>query len=227
MANWARIKFILPILILGCGGAVFYYISRDAKLPELYSADYIQTDCYTEYLINKYMVEETLRRSVRVNLETALYALHSEDYKLGGILQRTGEKVTLANIFYADDCTILYLTTPAEFAFLSAPNTNEWWISLTVKDLNTGERWKLMQMSDNKTRSTADGIHSIVLFFPPFKSRNFSLVHETLPMPDINKVKESYSGLMGRVYKIGTALGFNRGNSDIYTDYNFSEVLVR
>jgi hypothetical protein len=225
-----------------------------------FDQEQIQTDRYTERLMEKYLNKTPRRKSTngevltwnyeidndklknftRVNIETPLLRLNSKDYKNGGTFQDTGDKITFAGILYAEDCTLIHLTTTASYAHGRAgKNTNEWWNNLTVTDLNTGEKWKMLRTEDIKTESTETllggkngkeylgTLRHAVFVFPPFKSRNFSLTHEADPMPSVDKIKENYGGLLGLAYNILTHDALDFSGAVNYHDWNFKEVRVR
>ena len=185
------------------------------------------------------MSEASLSRSISVNLQTPLLHTTSKEYKNGGSLQDTGEKVTFANILYAEDCTIIYVTVPYKIGngYLTSPsgeksNTNEWQTGLIAKDLNTGETWQVLQADYRRKATSTIGngdsrMATVAYFFPPFKSRNFSLTHDVLPMPALDAVKTNYGGLLGFIANQGGG-GDGFGDKSVnYYDWNFPEVRVR
>ena len=183
--------------------------------------------------------ENTLNRSVSVNVQTPLLHLTTKEYKDGEALKDSGEKVTFANILYADDCTIVYLTVSSQNSSskIKSPagargNTNAWATGLVATDLNTGEKWQVLQADYRRKTHTViynddSQTETVVFFFPPFKSRNFSLTHEVLPMPDRDSVKTGYGGLLGFIANQGAG-GDGFSNEPIhYNDWNFPEVQVK
>jgi len=175
----------------------------------------------------KYSISQnTLNRSVKVNAETPLMLVGHKAYKKGEQLAASDAMVTLENILYAEDCTVVYLTvTDAKARDLYGEfNTTAWKKSLTVKDLDTGETFPLLQADYKpawKYEKVKDGYQSsIVFFFPPFKSRHFSLTHEAPAlMPD---GKSGYGGLLGLVASMTSG-----GSTAEYLDYNFPEIRVK
>jgi len=177
---------------------------------------------HREYTIS----QNTLNRSIRVNAQTPLMAVESKEFKKGAELAESGAAVTLENIVYADDCTIIYLTvTDGNVRDLSGTfNTTAWKKSLIVTDIVTGEIWPAMQADYKQTwrhEQVSNGYKSaIVFFFPPFKSRSFSLTHEVLPI--VSKAQAGYGGILGLAASITSG-----GSAATYLDYNFPEVQVR
>jgi hypothetical protein len=181
--------------------------------------------------------DAVLRRSTRANAETPVVYVDRKAFKDGAELADAGVKAVLENILYADDCTLLYLSitdTAAEsqgsrFWALAATagsgNTTAWYKSFAVKDLDTGEEWHLMQGDYRRSfrYDKVDGGYksSIVFFFPPFKSRHFSLTHEASPLPDRNNT--GYGGILGWI----SSMTGQDNHADFYFDYNFPEVWVR
>jgi hypothetical protein len=158
-------------------------------------------------------------------------------FKDGAELVDAGVKAVLENILYAEDCTLLYLSITdttkesqgsriwALAATAGNTNTTAWYKSFTVKDLDTGEEWPLIQ-SDYRRSFRYDKVDggyksSIVFFFPPFKSRHFSLTHTVSPLPDKNNT--GYGGILGWI----SSMTGQDNHSDFYFDYNFLEVRVR
>jgi len=216
----------------------------------------IQTDRFTERLMEKYMdksprstalktgevlewkysvSQNTINRSIRVNTQTPHLFLNSDDYKKGETLQDSGEKVTFAHILYADDATIIYLTAPkirtnnVNISLSGAEgNTNAWKNGLIVTDLVTGDVYRALQADYTKTLGTSnENLESILFFFPPFKSRHFSLTYEVEPMPDPDKIKAGYSGLLGLAYNFITNFSLSTSGGVMYSAWNFPEIRVR
>ena len=182
----------------------------------------IEMEKHREYSISK----NTLNRSIRVNAQTPLMVVEHEAYRDGAGLAESGAKLVLENIVYADDCTILYLTvTDTKVRDLSGTfNTTAWKKSLTATDLETGKKYLLLQ-ADYKTtwrwEQAGDKFKSsIVFFFPPFKSRHFSLTREEPPLP--SESKAGYGGILGWIAKITSG-----GSTAEYLDYNFTEIKVK
>ena len=176
-----------------------------------------------EYTIS----QNTLNRSIRVNAQTPLMAIGHEAYRNGADFAESGAKVILENIVYADDCTIVYLTvTDTKVRDLYGTfNTTAWKKSLTVTDLETGNKYPLLQ-ADYKpawkweqVKGSNQFKSSIVFFFPPFKSRHFSFTHESPPLP--SESKAGYGGILGWIAKITSG-----GSTAEYLDYNFPEISV-
>jgi len=219
----------------------------------------VQTDRFVERLMEKYMdkivtrqsmkgvpleyryevSQDMLNRSIRVNVQTPYLHLTSAEYREGGTLRDIGEKVTLANILYADDATIIYVTAPRlrkndmNMCLSGAQgNTNAWRNGLIVTCLNTGEVYRALQADYWKTHNivSASGQPTIsgnVFFFPPFKTRHFSLTREVLPMPVQDEIKEGYGGLLGLINNFGAG-NFSRASGAVnYNHWEFPEVRVR
>ena len=179
------------------------------------------------------MPQQVLNRSSRVNLETPIMYISSKDYSDGGELMDSGHKVTLANIVYAEDCTILYFSAmrniedPTMTWLRGAPaNISDWEMSLCATDLDTGEKWQVLpyNYSVSYTRLYEKDVpDTLTLIFPPFKSRHFSLTHEISPMPDRKNVDKGFTGVIGFVADLTV-----RHDSDrFYNDWNFPEVRIR
>jgi hypothetical protein len=170
--------------------------------------------------------QNTLNRSVRVNAQTPLMAVEHKAYKDGANFAESGAKVVLENILYADDCTLVYLTvTDTKVRDLYGTfNTTAWKKSLTVTDLGTGIKYPLLQ-ADYKPTWKWEQVNdkfksSIVFFFPPFKSRHFSLTREAAPL--LSGRKSGYGGLLG------LAASVTSGDTKTeYLDYNFAEIRVK
>ena len=219
-----------------------------------YDQQQIQTDRYVERLMKKYMDEtaeewkvmgntgvtytyevskNTLNRSIGVNAQTPLLYLSSADYKEGGELKDTGVKLTLANILYADDCTLIYVTAPLSSGYNTFPhgaggNTNAWRNGLIVTDLATGEVYKAMQADYYKTHHRIGSeLETNVFFFPPFKTRHFSLTREVLPMPPPKEIKEGYGSILSWIDNMGAGKGSSSSGSVSYNHWEFREVRVR
>ncbi|MDL2229886.1 hypothetical protein LJC14_06515, partial [Treponema sp. OttesenSCG-928-L16] len=155
---------------------------------------------YKEYTLKS----NVLNRFTRVNVETPFLYLFPKAYKKGEDFMDAGVKLKLAGVAYERDCTVLHLTAnykttgdDKNFPYYWLPygpiNTNAWKESLTVTDLDTGEKWTVLQAdykkiwsyetsADNKNHSTTQ-----MFFFPPFKSRHFSITHEADPLPGKKK----------------------------------------
>ena len=177
---------------------------------------------HTEYSIS----QNTLNRSIKVNAQTPLMLFEHEAYKKGADFAGSDAKVTLENILYADDCTVLYITvTDAKVRDLSGTfNTTAWKKSLTVKDLDTGEIFPILQADYKQTwkyeQIKNDWKSSIVFFFPPFKSRHFSLTHEAPAL--MSGGKTGYGGILGLAASVTSG-----GTATEYVDYNFVEIRVK
>ena len=207
----------------------------------------IQTSRTTERLMEKYMEgytvglarnfsisQNTINRSIRVNAQTPHLILSSDEYKKGEELRDSGEKVTLAYILYAEDATIIHITAPNIrtnnkniWPSGAEGNTNAWSNGLIVTDLATGNVYRALQADYNKTRGSYGDLNSVVYFFPPFKSRHFSLTREVQPMPDPDKIKAGYSGLLGLAYNIITNMSLSTSGGVMYSDWSFPEVRIR
>ncbi|MCL2041027.1 MAG: hypothetical protein FWG84_03170 [Bacteroidales bacterium] len=180
------------------------------------------------YVVNKqYTISQnTLNRSIRVNAQTPLMAVGHEAYRDGAKPTESGAILTLENILYADDCTLVYLTvTDTKVRDLYGTfNTTAWKKSLTVTDLETGEKYPLLQADYKPTwkwEQTGNNFKSsIVFFFPPFKSRHFSLTREASPLPSDSKA--GYGGILGWIAKITSG-----GSTAEYLDYNFMDIKVK
>ena len=219
-----------------------------------YDQEEVQTDRYVERLMKKYMDEtaeewkvmgntgvnytyeisrNTLNRSIRVNAQTPLLHMTSAEYKEGGELKDTGVKVTLANILYSDDCTLIYVTVPLSSGYTTwahgaRGNSNAWRNGLIVTDLATGEVYKAMQADYYKTHHRIGSeLETTIFFFPPFKTRHFSLTREALPMPPPKEIKEGYGGLLSWIDNMGAGKGSSKDGSVSYTHWEFPEVRVR
>jgi hypothetical protein len=219
-----------------------------------FDQEQVQTDRYTVRLMQKYMDEEpirwtlggkevleygykisqnTLNRSIRVNAQTPLLYLTSAEYKEGGELKDTGVKVTLANILYSDDCTLIYVTAPLSSDYNTWPhgakgNTNAWRNGLIVTDLATGEIYKAMRADYYKTHHRIGSeTETNVFFFPPFKTRHFSLTREALPMPPPKEIKEGYGGILSWIDDIGAGKSGSSKGAVSYTHWEFPEIRVR
>ena len=205
-----------------------------------HSAQQIQTDRFTERLMEKYMNEDprmlsqnTLNRSIRVNLQTPHLVLNSDEYKKGETLRDSGEKVTLAHIVYAEDTTIIHITAQNIWMnenirpFGASGNTNEWRNGLIVTDLATGDVYRALQANYRRTSGYYNDQNSVVYFFPPFRTRHFSLTREVQPMPDPDKIKAGYSGFLGLAYNIITNFSLSTSGGVPYSDWSFPEVQVR
>ena len=197
------------------------YLEVDRNL----NIESIPTDFYK-------MPASLLNRSLRINTQAPLLTVERKALKKGAELSNTGVNIILENIYYADDCTILYLTVTDPKIWTIAGdvlNTNEWKKALTVKDLDTGSEYPLMQAKRYYHRTYKyeqvgnNYVSSIVYFFPPFKSRHFSLTFNGVsPAPDKNS-KTGYGGILGLM---SDATGLSRAY-DYFFDWNFSEVRIR
>lgn len=181
------------------------------------------------------MSDAILRQSAKVNAKAPLMYVDRNAFKDGGELSDAGVKIVLENILYANDCTLLYLTvtdnTPESKGIRIWPlaeslNVTDWQKSFVVKDLSTNETFPLMQGDYSRSfyYDKIDGGYksNIVFFFPPFKSKHFSLTHNGVsPLPD-DKSKTGYGGILGLMSKL---TGQDRA-SDFYFDYNFPDVRV-
>lgn len=191
------------------------------------------------------MSKKTLNASHRVNATTPLLYVMQKDYKKGGELKDEGVKVKLANIVYAKECTIIYITVEDSYSVYNTDfdkkprkmsgvwslaggiNTHAWRNSLTATDLDTGEKWKVMPANyhnltfhatplDEKGRKY---LSSVVFFFPPFKSRNFSLMHEEPALPGTDKA--GYGGIAGAMASFFGAVTGGIQPYPYFIDYNF------
>jgi len=197
------------------------YLEVDRNL----TIENIPTDFYK-------MPASLINRSLRVNTQIPLLTVDLKASKKGAELSDSGLKIVLENIYYADDCTILYLTVTDPKVWVIAGdilNTNEWKKALTVKDLDTGEEHTLMQAKRYYHRTFKyekvgnNYISSVVYFFPPFKSRHFSLTFNGVPpAPDKNS-NTGYGGILGLMSKM---TGLSRASAYFF-DWNFPEVRVR
>lgn len=179
------------------------------------------------------MVDNTLRNSIRVNAETSVLYFNGKKYRS---LKRSetaelldmGDTVKLLNIIYAPDCTMMYLSankTSNDRTFNNYDlsgwfNANDWKKSLVVKDLDSNESWYVYPTDYRITANEKSTETNIVFFFPPFKTRHFSLTHNGIsPLP--SKSEAGFGGPLGFLSNI---IGANISN---YYDWNFSEVRVR
>ena len=176
------------------------------------------------------MSDATLSRSTRVNTAAPLLSVECIASQKGAELSDVGN-IVLENILYADDCTILYLTVTDPKIWVIAGdvhNTTAWQKSLTVMDLDTGEEYPLMRTQRNYHRTFSykrvrgKYISSVVYFFPPFKSRYFSLTHNGESAIPVKK-NGGYGGILGL---ISSLTGLCRP-SDYFFDWDFPEVRVR
>ncbi|QQO07650.1 hypothetical protein [Breznakiella homolactica] len=189
---------------------------------------------YKEYTLKS----NVLNRFTKVNVETPFLYLFPKAYKKGEDFMDNGVKLKLAGVAYENDCTVLYMTVnynttndkniPYYWLPYGPINTNAWKESLTVTDLDTGEKWTVLQADYKKIWSYADtgsgptnSLTTQMFFFPPFKSRHFSITHEADALP--GKKKAGYGGILGLLSSMTgmSSLG------DIYFDYEFPEVRVR
>jgi hypothetical protein len=182
------------------------------------------------------MSKDTLDRATKVGVTTPLLRLDLKQYKDGAAaLAPAGAGLALTHILYAEDCTLIRLavTDPAEkgariWSLPGGINAAAWKKSLATRDLGAGagETWPLL--AGDYVRSfyyekTKNGCATeITLFFPPFKSRHFSLTHGGVtPLPP--REKTGYGGIMGFMAgKLGAG-----GDGAYYMDYNFPEVRVK
>lgn len=193
----------------------------------------IVMDVPTKY----YGMSDALRhRSIKTNAKAPLMFVDRNAFKEGAALADAGVNIVLENILYADDCTLLYLTitentvdskSARAWPLAEGLNMPAWQKALVVKDLDTGETFPLMQ-GDYRRSANGEKIKdafksSIVFFFPPFKSRHFSLTHDGVsPLPDSNK-ETGYGGILGLMSKY---TGQDRA-ADFYFDYNFPEIKIK
>jgi hypothetical protein len=196
------------------------YLAVDSTLNR---AD-VPTDYYK-------MSGDTLHRSTRVNAQTPYLSVERKEFRKGADLAETGFNLVLENILYADDCTVIHLSVTAPKGMLLAEggilNLTAWQKALVAKDLDTGEEYPLMQgdysRANNEEQIEGNRKSNVVYFFPPFKSRHFSLTHNSVsPLPDSEK-KTGYGGILGL---LSSLTGGDRA-SDYYFDWNFPEVRVR
>ncbi|MDR0902095.1 MAG: hypothetical protein LBM92_04930, partial [Opitutaceae bacterium] len=180
------------------------------------------------------MSKDTLNRATKAGVTTPLLRIESKQYKDGaGTLAPAGADLALTHVLYAEDCTLIRLavTDPAEngariWSLPGGINAAAWKKSLAVRDPGTGETWPLLAGDYARAfyyEKTKDGYATeITLFFPPFKSRHFSLTHGGVtPLPP--REKTGYGGIMGFIAgKAGAA-----GDGAYYMDYNFPEVRVK
>jgi hypothetical protein len=209
----------------------------------------IYKDRLAERLAARYLVEQkgysgryqitqkTLDASAVAGVEVPIWYLDGDELrnsKRGETVELadTGDKVELNNIMYADDCTMVFLTAGRAHDFIGWDisgdgNTVEWQTSLTAKDLDSGESWQALPMERRYTYMEVahEGkyLSAVIYFFPPFKSRHFSLTHNgTAAMPD--KDAAGHGGILGFFNKINI-FGSSPGSN--YIDWNFPEVQVR
>jgi hypothetical protein len=211
----------------------------------------IAVDRQTERLMQKYLAEDrelivmdvptkyykmspaTLARSTTVGAAAPLLAVERKEYKNGAVPIPAGKDIVLEKILYADDCTLLYASvTETEdsriwpLAAGGALNVPAWYKSLAATDLDTGQTYPLMQGDYRRAfwyDKAGQGYKSqIVFFFPPFKSRRFSLTHgDVSPLPDAKKT--GFNGILGWM---SSMTGQDRAE-DYYFDWNFPEVNVK
>ena len=202
----------------------------------------IQKDRLLEQLARRYLNEETkgyftmsdrvLRNMIRVNAEAPIYFLSGTEHRNSrrgetSELRNTGDKVTLTHIAYAPDCTIIWVAArkPSDPAIFSYDlhgwfNSREWRTSLFVTCLDTGERWQVIQGDYTITSYTGDDFSSTLFFFPPFRTRHFSLTFEASPLPP--RRQAGFGGMFGWLSRV-----IGRGGMVEYIDYSFPEVRVR
>jgi hypothetical protein len=188
------------------------------------------------------MPNATLNRSIRPNLQTSIMWLDRRAFQQGEDFIDSGDKAIIEGILYAEDCTIIYITAtgqsdpnnrrkPHTWRLDGALNSEQWFRSLTVTDLNTGEQWSPLPIPFNTGRTFHEEIistnpyrvkTSIVFFFPSsMRSRNFSFTFEEPPI--IDKKQAGYSGILGRAADLLNL----RSAFDYFLNYNFPEVRVR
>jgi hypothetical protein len=85
-------------------------------------------------------------------------------------------------------------------------NTNAWSNGLIVTDLVTGTVYRALQADYDRTRVYDPP--SVVYFFPPFRTRHFSLTREVPPTPLPKELREGYKGFMGLIYNVFTNQNF-------------------
>ena len=109
-------------------------------------------------------------------------------------------------------------------------NTNAWKNGLIVTDLTTGNVYRTLQADYAKTFNRIDGnpsLETVVYFFPPFRTRHFSLTREVPPTPLPGELREGYSGLLGLAYNLMSGFDLGGSGSINFNDWNFPEVRVR
>jgi hypothetical protein len=182
------------------------------------------------------MSKDTLNRATKVNVTTPLLRLDLKQYKDGAAAPvPAGADLALTHILYAEDCTLIRLavTDPAEkgtriWSLPGGINTAAWKKSLAIRDLvaGNGETWPLLAGDYARAfyyEKTKNGYATeITLFFPPFKTRHFSLTHSGVtPLPP--RENTGYGGIMGLMSD-----KLDAGNGEkYYFDYNFPEVRVK
>ncbi|MDR1755893.1 MAG: hypothetical protein LBR65_02905 [Culturomica sp.] len=181
-----------------------------------------------------------LGQFTRVGVQTPIVYLPSKAAEKGEQWADNGTKITLFGVAYEPDCTVVALTvTPGEAAkdqnvpYMWLPyggirNSAAWKASLTVTDFATGETWRPLPTDYVNawtiTGSGKDRKETQLFFFPPFKSRHFSLTHGGVsPLPD-GKTQSGYGGILGWM---SSATGMGGEHSKFYYDWNFPEVNVR
>ena len=188
--------------------------------------------------------QDAQNRFIRVNAQTPLLSLNSKDYREGGKLKEllVPQTVTLDRILYADDCTIIHLYTEYDYtktrdgrSLLGGKgNTNAWHKGLIVTDLSTGIVYPVMEADYAVTHNievipTGSTTYraAITYFFPPFKSKYFSLTRTALPMPLMTEVKGEYGGVLGLLDNMISGNWEGRDGSLNYEHWEFPEVRVR
>jgi hypothetical protein len=184
-----------------------------------------------KYMNGNIISKETLNRSVSINVQTPFMQVTAGQLKEGCGLTNSGAAVTLSNIVYAEDCTILRLTASgnALVSLFGSSNNNAWKTGFVVTDLSTGEKWNMLQ-SDlfklfNYDSAGENSFNSeLVMFFPPFKSRNFSLTNSNEPFPK----KQKGFDLLGSISEVlNFFLAGLTKREFTYVNYSFPEVRVR
>jgi hypothetical protein len=180
--------------------------------------------------------DEVLKRAVPIGVKTPWLALREKDYAKGETLSPQPVELNLASVTYNADCTILLFTIAGKGLTFNLDNNDNaagWNESLTVKDLDTGETWPVFPRGYEQNHAFHHGgpsgnseswypyeikgeefISNLVIFFPPFKSRHFSLTHEVPALPK-------------KPGKIAALLKGFSSQDDYYTDWDFPEVRVR
>jgi hypothetical protein len=179
-----------------------------------------------------------MSRLTRVGAQTPILYLTPKAAKKGEQWMDNGTKLTLLGVAYEPDCTVVALEVRPVDGDKKTPyywlpyggkrNSAVWKSSLTVTDLATGEIWQPLP-TDYENACTIEGSgknrkETQLFFFPPFKSRHFSLTHAGVsPLPD-GKTKSGYGGIMGWLSSSAMMSG---EDSKFYFDWNFPEVNVR
>lgn len=168
------------------------------------------------------MSAATLQRATRVGVTAPIMQGEVKAYLEGGSTEMTasGMSVRLENILYADDCTLLHLSIPpvgetGVYVLWSKP--------LEVKDLATGAAWRVIPAGSYGRSAWEDNASkrsNVVLFFPPFKSRRFSLTHTEPPFPDKGERSDGFVSWIASLVQMSNS-------TELYADWNFKEVNVR